>query len=176
MILSLIKGRCFIQARTEKMGNLSKSKIKLYICDKLHSCAQFAPWGKCAPGAYLPHQICTTWKSGANSHPDANLLPRCFFIKHHLHDQNKPQVQVYTTGVYLHWGSNCAYKRGLRKRNLENDHWSHYTFKNASNLSLVDMHNIHPCANILFYLFLYVQSTIFQLYRDGSSWVEPVLS
>ena len=25
-------------------------------------------------------------------------------------------------------------------------------------------------------LVLYVQSTIFQLYRDGSSWVEPVLS
>ena len=28
----------------------------------------------------------------------------------------------------------------------------------------------------LFDLFLYVPSTIFQLYRDGSSWVEPVLS
>ena len=35
----------------EKMGNLSKSKLKLYICDnKLRSCAQFAPKGKCAPG------------------------------------------------------------------------------------------------------------------------------
>ena len=29
---------------------------------------------------------------------------------------------------------------------------------------------------VLFDLILYVQSTIFQLYRDGSSWVEPVLS
>ena len=28
----------------------------------------------------------------------------------------------------------------------------------------------------LFDLILYVPSTIFQLYRDGSSWVEPVLS
>ena len=28
----------------------------------------------------------------------------------------------------------------------------------------------------LFDLILYVQSAIFQLYRDGSSWVEPVLS
>ena len=28
----------------------------------------------------------------------------------------------------------------------------------------------------LFDLILYVQSTIFQLNRDGSSWVEPVLS
>ena len=29
---------------------------------------------------------------------------------------------------------------------------------------------------ILFDLIVYVPSTIFQLYRDGSSWVEPVLS
>ena len=29
---------------------------------------------------------------------------------------------------------------------------------------------------LMFDLILYVQSTIFQLYRDGSSWVEPVLS
>ena len=28
----------------------------------------------------------------------------------------------------------------------------------------------------LFDLILYVPSTIFQLYRDGSSWIEPVLS
>ena len=28
----------------------------------------------------------------------------------------------------------------------------------------------------LFDLILYLPSTIFQLYRDGSSWVEPVLS
>ena len=29
---------------------------------------------------------------------------------------------------------------------------------------------------ILFDLILYIPSTIFQLYRDGSSWVEPVIS
>ena len=29
---------------------------------------------------------------------------------------------------------------------------------------------------VLFDLILYVPSTIFQLYRDGSSWDEPVLS
>ena len=29
---------------------------------------------------------------------------------------------------------------------------------------------------VLFDLILYVPSTIFQLYKDGSSWVEPVLS
>ena len=35
----------------EKMGNLIKFKIKLYIYDnKLRSCAQFAPRGKCTPG------------------------------------------------------------------------------------------------------------------------------
>ena len=45
---------CFhthVHVYIEKMGYLSKSKIKLYICDKkLRSCAQFAPRGKCAPG------------------------------------------------------------------------------------------------------------------------------
>ena len=41
----------YVLAHIEKMGILSKSKIKLYICDKkLRSCAQFAPRGKCAPG------------------------------------------------------------------------------------------------------------------------------
>ena len=32
------------------------------------------------------------------------------------------------------------------------------------------------CSKDLFDLILYVPSTVFQLYRDGSSWVEPVLS
>ena len=36
--------------------------------------------------------------------------------------------------------------------------------------------NVHMCYIVLFDLFLYVPSTIFQLCRDGSSWVEPVLS
>ena len=40
-----------VHVHLEKMGNLSKSKIRLHICDnKLRSCAQFAPRGKCAPG------------------------------------------------------------------------------------------------------------------------------
>ena len=51
-----------VHVHIEKMGNLSKSKIKLYICDnKLRSCAQFAP-----RGANLLHRICTTYKGGAN--------------------------------------------------------------------------------------------------------------
>ena len=36
-----------------------------------------------------------------------------------------------------------------------------------------DVYDLFVC---LFDLSLYVPSTIFQLYRDGSSWVEPVLS
>ena len=34
----------------------------------------------------------------------------------------------------------------------------------------------NTCLFCLFDLILYVPSTIFQLCRDGSSWVEPVLS
>ena len=45
-----------MQGRIEKIGNLSKSKIKFNIWDnKLSSCTQFAPRGKCAPGANLLH-------------------------------------------------------------------------------------------------------------------------
>ena len=40
----------------------------------------------------------------------------------------------------------------------------------------VIMSNISNGGLVLFDLILYVQSTIFQLNRDGSSWVEPVLS
>ena len=40
-----------VHVHIEKLDNLSKSKIKLHICDnKLRSCAQFAPRGKSAPG------------------------------------------------------------------------------------------------------------------------------
>ena len=38
------------------------------------------------------------------------------------------------------------------------------------------MAEIHKMLVCLFDLILYVPSTIFQLNRDGSSWVEPVLS
>ena len=31
------------------------------------------------------------------------LAAGCIFIKHRLHDQNTPEVQKYTRGVYLHW-------------------------------------------------------------------------
>ena len=49
--VELVPLACEDDVHIEKMGTLSKSKIKLYICDnKLRSCAQFAPWGKSAPG------------------------------------------------------------------------------------------------------------------------------
>ena len=32
---------------------------------------------------------------------------------------------------------------------------------------------LEPGKTFFFYLIVYVPSTIFQLYRDGSSWVEP---
>ena len=41
------------------------------------------------------------------------LAPGCIFIKHSLYDQNTPQVQIYTPGVYLHRGVYSAYERGL---------------------------------------------------------------
>ena len=41
--------------------------------------------------------------------------------------------------------------------------------------AVLDIHGV-LCIVCLFDLILYVPSTIFQLFRDGSSWVEPVLS
>ena len=46
----IVKFHTNVYVHIEKMGNLSKSKIKLYICDnKLRSRAQLAPRGKSAP-------------------------------------------------------------------------------------------------------------------------------
>ena len=68
-----------VHVHIEKIGNLSKSKIKLFICDnKLRSCAQFAPGANLHQGANLLHRICTTYKGGANSHQGANLHPGAF--------------------------------------------------------------------------------------------------
>ena len=50
----------------------------------------------------------------------------------------------------------------------------HIFVYNDSHLSL---NQLYVLPNVcLFDLILYVPSTIFQLNRDGSSWVEPVLS
>ena len=46
----IVYSHTHVHVHIEKMGNLSKFKIKLYICDnKLSSCAQFTPRSKCAP-------------------------------------------------------------------------------------------------------------------------------
>ena len=45
--------------------------------------------------------------------------------------------------------------------------------ENETKLQSVDLTIVLFC---LFDLILYVPSTIFQLYRDGYAWVEPVLS
>ena len=57
------------------------------------------------------------------------------------------------------------YKQELRQRRYTRP------FAKTVGASLSNLERI-----CLFDLFLYVPSTIFQLYRDGSSWVEPVLS
>ena len=54
--------------------------------------------------------VCATSKGS----DQCRFAPGCIFIKHRLHDQNTPQVQMYTPGVYLHRGVYCAYERGLR--------------------------------------------------------------
>ena len=45
--------------------------------------------------------------------PGCRFAPGCIFIKHRLYDQNTPNVQIYTPGVYLHRGVYCAYERGF---------------------------------------------------------------
>ena len=49
--INIVYFHTHVHVHIEKMGNLSKSMLKLYISDnKLRSCAQFAPPGQCAPG------------------------------------------------------------------------------------------------------------------------------
>ena len=68
-----------VHVHIEMMGNISKTKIKLYICDKkLRSCAHLHLGANVHPGANLLHQICTTYKGGANKHPGADLHPDAF--------------------------------------------------------------------------------------------------
>ena len=62
-----------VHIHIEKMCNLSESKLKFYICDTT-SCVYVRNLHLGAnvhPGANLLHQICTTYKGGANSHPGA---------------------------------------------------------------------------------------------------------
>ena len=89
------------------MGNLSKSKLKLYIYDnKLRSCAKLHQGANVHPGANLLHRICTTYKGGASSHPGANLHPEAlsynivYMTKIHPRRKFTPRVYI-CTGVYI---------------------------------------------------------------------------
>ena len=81
------------------MGNLSKSKNKLYICDTfVTSCVHVRnlhPRANVHLGANLP-----------NLHSGAFSLNTVYMAKIH-------PGETYTPGVYLHRGVYCAYKRGL---------------------------------------------------------------
>ena len=68
-------------------------------------------------GANLLHRIYTTYKGGANSHPDANLHPSAFSYNTVYMTKIHPPVQIYTTGVYLHRGVYCAYEQGFSDQN-----------------------------------------------------------
>ena len=60
------------------------------------------------------------------------FAPGCIFIKHRLYDQNTPQVQNYTPGVYLHRGVYCAYKRGFRLYNFNLEETGVYSAMNLA--------------------------------------------
>ena len=58
------------------------------------------------PGANLLHRICTTWKGGANSNPDANLHTGAFSLNTvymtKIHPRCKFTHRVYIcTGVHI---------------------------------------------------------------------------
>ena len=60
---------------------------------------------------------------------------------------------------------------------LENFNAKHSSCKHIFSSRMENSVDPYQMASLdLFDLILYVPSTIFQLYRDGSSWVEPVLS
>ena len=53
---------------------------------------------------------------------------------------NTPQVQIYTLGVYLHWGVYCAYKRGFR---------SNCTYVITSCVHVRNLHLEQMCTRVL---------------------------
>ena len=63
------------------------------------------------------------------------------------------------------------------RNNPENFHACY--FEDSARILFLETTNQQTFENAIVYLFvliLYIPSTIFQLHRDGSSWVEPVLS
>ena len=98
------------------MGNLSNLRSNCtYVITSCVHVRNLHLGANVHAGANLLHHICTTYKGGANLHPGCKFAPGCIFRKHRLHDQNTPQVQIYTPGVYLRWGVYCAYERGFEE-------------------------------------------------------------
>ena len=85
---------------------------------------------------------------------DRESLSRC------AHYLAKLEQYGYAAEVYSKMGDH----KSLIMLHVEAKHWE--------DVSIV-LFSLEIC---LFDLILYVPSTIFQLNRDGSSWVEPVLS
>ena len=69
------------------------------------------------------------------------------------------------------------YKRYQKSFLIQLEDWHTYVVIESINIPQITApENMVLSRLILFDLILYVPSTIFQLNRDGSSWVEPVLS
>ena len=88
-----------------------------------------------------------------------NLWPNCQHITQY---QN-----TLTSGVFSNKGMSYIYLFRYQVAGIL------FTLVNLTLCKLMDSSYFVFC---LFDLILYVQSTIYQLIRDGSSWVEPVLS
>ena len=105
----------------------------------------------------------------------ANLMPR---LKFKFASQSaSPGSQMVNTSCagsgspthgLFHQCHQVALPKWCKVRSLE---YCLYPFHPAKDSTIQDQ--LYFC---LFDLILYVPSTIFQLYRDGSPWVEPVLS
>ena len=87
---------------------------------------------------------------------------------------HQSRVKQYTTETLP---SLPKFNENLSKgsRGMEQTRKCYRSYDSVSALWL-RINNFWPVVDDLFDLILYVPSIIFELYRDGSSWVEPVLS
>ena len=113
-----------------------------------------------------------------------------YCIEEHASIQSPKAQSPKAKTCLTHQAFNSGYTKPLTTATCENNHPAQsrltlscmqYVKKSLVSMSLVlflfDVIHL-GCDGVfcLFDLILYVPSTIFQLYRDGSSWVEPVLS
>ena len=125
----------------------------------------------------IRHDI--SWKSSASRRFSWNIIPNLLFLK-------KPQNFNLSSAANYRW--RFRDNMGLDARHLHGfwpckDQTTQLSYREYLEYwifawSMFDYYNFQ-IANFfvcLIDLILYVPSTIFQLNRDGSSWVEPVLS